>query len=87
MDYDRFGRNTEMGRVSLGNDVTHASGQSHWKRVMQVVNKHHSYWHAIKPISSPSFATPSRSRSRTRSRTRSRSPSIQSGVTPVGMQI
>ncbi len=34
MDYDRFGRNNELGSVSFGCDVNRESGKVHWNKVI-----------------------------------------------------
>ncbi len=47
MDYDRFGRNNELGSVSFGCDVNKESGKVHWNKVINNPNISHLGWHVI----------------------------------------
>lgn len=47
MNYDRLGHNNEIGGISLGNNSSHNSGQSHWNRVMIDTNTSISRWHPL----------------------------------------
>ncbi len=47
MDYDRFGRNNELGGVIFGYDVIKKSGQIYWNKVMKNSNISHLCWHVI----------------------------------------
>lgn len=85
MKYDRFGHNDEVGSVSFGDDVSHKSGQEHWKKIMVTTNAPISKWHVLSPptITAGSGASVS-------SRSPRRSPMhITScmSMTPSGMQL
>ena len=47
MSYDRFGHNHVVGTVSMGKQVAHESGQTHWREVMNQSDTACSRWHAI----------------------------------------
>ena len=80
MNYDRFGHNSEIGSVSFGDNVSHNSGQKHWRRVMIETNTELSSWHAIKHADI-SYSKPSKVQRPKSSRHRPMK------VIPSGMQI
>lgn len=47
MDFDRFGRNSELGSVSFGCDVRKESGKVYWNQVINNPNISHLCWHVI----------------------------------------
>ena len=47
MSYDRFSHNHVIGSISMGEKVSHESGQMHWKEVMQLKDIACSRWHAV----------------------------------------
>jgi len=55
-DYDRFGRNSELGSITFGSDVTSVSGKRHWDEVLGSPNSCYTYWHPI-TSSESSFRT------------------------------
>lgn len=47
MSYDRFSHNHVIGSVSIGEMVSHESGQMHWNEVMRLKDTACSHWHAL----------------------------------------
>ncbi len=65
MDYDRFGRNSELGSVAFGCDVATRNGKTYWNEVISNPNISHLRWHAIttsEPLTSRLLRSPARSR-------------------------
>ncbi len=65
MDYDRFGRNSELGSVSFGCDAATQNGKAYWNKVISNPNISHLCWHVIttsEPITSRLLRSPARSR-------------------------
>ena len=65
MDYDRFGRNSELGSIMFGSNVPNENGKKHWEQVISNPNVSHMCWHVI-TISETSTSRGLRSPARTR---------------------
>ena len=83
MDYDRFGRNDEVGGIEFGKDSTHTSGQVHWNKVVGTPSTCVTFWHAIGSLESATRLGTHHSRLRSRSRSPARPASC---VSSTGMQ-
>lgn len=77
MNYDRLGHNNEIGGVSLGDNVTHKSGCSHWNKLMIETNSDVTMWHPLLPLPTTTHLRPSSSSSSSsfKKSRKSRSPS------------
>ena len=47
MDHDRFYRNTVVGMVTLGSNVSDESGKAHWLEMLSSPRQQVSHWHPI----------------------------------------
>lgn len=82
MDYDRVGRNTNVGVVKLGYRVGHRSGERQWQQALNIPNRRFSAWHCIKPIEKGLVLSPSR-----RKRHKSPSPRKSKSPSPSGIRV
>ena len=64
MDYDRFGRNSELGSVVFGSNVSTDSGKNHWAEIISEPNVSHMCWHVITMSEGRGSRSPSHVRSR-----------------------
>lgn len=54
MDYDRFGRNCDLGSVTFGSNVDSESGKTYWNNIISNPNVSHMCWHVITSAESSS---------------------------------
>lgn len=78
MDYDRFGRNNQIGSILFGHNVANEMARNHWNEAINNPNTSSIFWHAIGRVDT----TRLRSASRLRSRSRSPSPRPSTCVKP-----
>lgn len=87
MNYELLGRNSEVGRVKFGEDVSDCTtGQTHWNKSLDSPNRSVTAWHPIFPSPPKQLLGPMRSRSSSRERSRSWSP-VAKLKKAIGMQV
>ncbi len=50
MDYDRFGRDSVIGSVQIGADVSEDSCKTHWEELVSTPSRAVSRWHSVAPV-------------------------------------
>lgn len=50
MNYDRFGRDDAIGKVSLGLNVNSDTGRTHWSEVLSSPGHAVSRWHVLQSL-------------------------------------
>ena len=63
MDYDRFGRNNQIGSIIFGHDVANKTARNHWNEAINNPNTSCMFWHAIGRLDTSKLRPRSRSRS------------------------